>query len=87
MTSDSNPTRVERVLAAMVAGVVGVSVLCFFVVLIGSWMGQAEAQTSGTGLWTLVIMFPYFGLPAGMLLLIALFIVSAVRRSRENRTS
>ena len=87
MTTESTPTRLERILAYMVAGVVGVSVLCFLAVLIGSWAGQAAAQTSGAGLWTLIIMFPYFGLPAGMLLLIALFIASAIRRSRDARNS
>ena len=79
----SGITRVERILAYMVAGVVAVSILCFFAVLIGGLMGQAAAQAAGTGPWVLVIMFPYFGLPLGMVLVIALVIVSSIRRKRD----
>lgn len=78
-------SRLERILAMMVAGVIGVSILCFMAVLIGSLTGASAAQAAGEGIWWLVIMFPYFGLPAGMLILVALIIVSSLRRSREAR--
>lgn len=71
----------------MVAGVVGASILCFFAVLIGTWMGQRAAQSAGAGIWWFVIMFPYFGLPIGMLLVITLIISSSIRRSHGARTS
>lgn len=84
MDTDSNGiTRLERILAYMVAGVVGVSILCFFAVLIGSFSGQGVAQQSGKGIWNIVIMFPYFGLPFGMLLVLTLIAVSIIRRKRE----
>lgn len=83
--SEQSFSRIERILASMVAGVIGVSILCFFAVLIGSWTGQGAAQANGDGIWRFVIMFPYFGLPAGMILLIALVVASSIRRAREGR--
>ena len=83
----SGPSRVERILSFMVVGVVGLSILCFFAVLFGTWTGQGAAQAAGAGIWWVVIMFPYFGLPAGMLLVIALVVTSGRRRSREARQS
>lgn len=85
-TSASAPGRLERIFAFMVVGVVGVSILCFIAVLIGTWTGQAQAQMQGEGIWRLVIMFPYFGLPVGMALIIALLITSSVRRSRAAKS-
>lgn len=84
-SASTGTTRIERILAYMVAGVVGVSIACFIAVLVGSWAGQAAAQSNGDGIWWFVIMFPYFGLPLGMLLVIVLVVSSAVRRNRENR--
>lgn len=84
-SASAGASRLERILAYMVAGVVGLSILCFFAVLFGTWSGQAAAQQDPLSPWVWVIMFPYFGLPAGMLLVIALLIVSSLRRSREAR--
>ncbi|QEO15325.1 multidrug ABC transporter ATPase [Agromyces intestinalis] len=79
--------RTERILAYMVAGTVGVSIVAFFAVMIGT---LANANTTGwiqEGIWPFVVMLPWFGLPLGFLLLIALLIVNGVRRGRESRGS
>lgn len=86
--SDSGPIsehRAERVLAFMFAAVVGLSILAFFAVMIGTLTGAAADDGFSQGIWPLVIMLPWFGLPIGFALLIALLIVNAVRRSREAR--
>ena len=83
-SSPVTASRLERILAGMIAGIIGVSILCFFAVMIGTWLGAGAAQQSGSGIWTLVIMFPEFGLPIGMVLLFTLMIVSIVRRRRAS---
>ena len=75
--------RAERVLAYMFAGVVGVSILAFLAVIIGTAAGAGADDGFSQGVWPFVIMLPWFGLPLGFLLLIALLIVNTVRRSRE----
>ncbi|HZK58690.1 MAG TPA: multidrug ABC transporter ATPase [Cryobacterium sp.] len=77
------PGRIERILAYMVAGVVGLSILAFLAVIIGRATGM-EAADFGAGVWPLVVMLPWFGLPIGFLLIIAL-LVTGLRRSREAR--
>ena len=87
--SDSGPVtehRAERVLAFMFAAVVGLSILAFLAVIIGTAAGAAEADGFSQPPWPFIIMLPWFGLPIGFLLLIALLIVNWVRRSREPRT-
>lgn len=72
-------SRLEKVLAAMVAAVVGLSVLAFFAIIIGTWSGM-QRQDFAEGLWPTITLLPLFGLPAGFLAIIALLIVSTRRR-------
>jgi TRAP-type C4-dicarboxylate transport system permease small subunit len=74
--------RIERVLAFMVVGVIGVSLLCFAIMIVG-WL--TIKTIPGTGIWPLVLGVTEVGLPIGLVLMIALFVVTAVRRVRENR--
>jgi len=86
--SESGPitdNRAERVLAAMFAAVVGLSILAFFAVMIGTMAGAADDDGFSEGGWPFVIMLPWFGLPLAFLLLIALLIVNGVRRGRASR--
>lgn len=76
--------RAERVLAYMFAAVVGLSIICFFAVMIGTFSGVTRDEM-GSGLWAVVTMLPWFGLPIAFLLLIALLIVNGVRRARSSR--
>jgi hypothetical protein len=73
------PSRLERVLAAIVGAVIALSVLAFFAIIIGTWSGMGSADFSA-GAWPSVTLMPLFGLPAGFILIIALLIVSTRRR-------
>jgi hypothetical protein len=77
--------RLERVLAYMVAGVVGLSILAFVAVIIGTAAGAGADDGFSRGVWPAVIWLPYFGLPLGIILIIGLVVASALRRSRDAR--
>ena len=86
--SDSGPitdNRAERVLAYMFAAVVGLSIVCFFAVMIGTFSGVTREDMS-SGFWAVVTMLPWFGLPIAFLILIVLLIVNGVRRGRAARS-
>ena len=74
--------RGERVLAFMIAAAIGLSILCFVVVIIAT---AAGLKNFGTPPWPTVIILPAIGLPIGLALMIALIIISALRRGREAR--
>ena len=73
--------RIERVLAAMIAAVVGVSVIAIVATLIATSSG-ADMQS---GLWPAAAMIGYFGLPIAFILIVAFLILSVVRRNRLAR--
>jgi hypothetical protein len=74
--------RAERVLAFMIAAAIGLSVICFLAVIIGTAVGVRDFDS---GVWPLVIVLPVVGLPLGLILLITLIIVSGIRRARDAR--
>ncbi len=74
--------RVERILAFMVASAIGLSIIAFLAVIIGTALGVTDF--SG-GVWPVAIVLPAIGLPLGLALVIALIIVSGIRRGREAR--
>lgn len=73
--------RVERVLAYMVAAVIVVSLACFVALIIATAAGL-ERDDFAAGIWPIVTILPLIGLPIGFVLIIALLVVSAVRRGR-----
>jgi uncharacterized membrane protein len=73
------PSRLERVLAAIIGAVIALSVMAFFAIISGTWSGMQSADFSA-GLWPSVTLMPLFGLPIGFILIIALLIVSTRRR-------
>lgn len=77
--------RAERILAYMVAATVGLSIIAFFAVMIGTLAGVGADDGFSQGIWPYVLVLPMIGLPIGFLLLIALLIVNGIRRSRESR--
>ena len=77
--------RVERVLAFMVAAIIGLSIAAFLAVMIGTLLGAVAIEGFSTGIWTVVLVLPLVGLPIGFLLLVALLIINGVRRARESR--
>jgi uncharacterized membrane protein len=78
--------RNERVLAYMIAAIVGLSIIAFFAVIIGTATGLTAKDFSG-GVWPAIFTLPLVGLPIGMLLIVVLLIISARRRSRETRAA
>ena len=73
--------RTERVLAYMVASSIGLAILAIVALLIA---GIARIDTT-SGVWLSVVVLPPIGLAIGVLLIIALVVVSAIRRSRAAR--
>ena len=63
----------------MIAGVIGLSVLAFFAIIIATWMGL-DRTDFGAGLWPIITMIPLMGLPLGFVLIIGLLVVSTRRR-------
>lgn len=71
-------TRLERVLAGMVGATVIVSLLCFFAVILAGPLNYSLDNSFGY----VITIFPLIGLPIGFLLMIALLIISSVRRRK-----
>jgi TRAP-type C4-dicarboxylate transport system permease small subunit len=76
----------ERIMAYALLVVIGLSVVSFFAIIIGTWNGMTAADF-GKGLWPLVAGIPYVGLPLGILLILTIVVSSARRRSRAARES
>jgi hypothetical protein len=73
--------RTERVLAYMIASSIGLAILGILAILIA---GLAHVDTT-TGIWLTIRVLPAVGLIFGVAFMIALVIVSAIRRSRAAR--
>jgi hypothetical protein len=78
--------RLERILAYMVASAVGLSIISFLAVIIASGVGVTAEQFSQPP-WPTVIVLPVIGLPIGVAVLIALLLISSIRRGREARNA
>jgi len=76
---------VERVLAVMSLTLVGLSVLAILAVIIGTGFGAGDDDGFSRGIWPVVIVLPAPGLILGLVLLLALLVVSWGRRGRENK--
>jgi hypothetical protein len=72
----NNASRAENVLAFMAVGVIGFSILIIGFLLFAYATGMKSLPA-------LLPLLPFIGLPIGMLLIIALVIVSFRRRARE----
>jgi uncharacterized membrane protein len=78
--------RNERVIAYMIAAIVGLSILAFLSIIIGTAVGLDQAAFT-SGIWPAVYVLPEIGLPIGFVLIIVLLILSARRRAREARAA
>jgi TRAP-type C4-dicarboxylate transport system permease small subunit len=76
--------RIDRVLVFMSLGILVLSILCFFAVIIGTWLGMHQADFL-TGAWPVVAVLPLIGLPIAFVLMMVVIIMSFVRRARANR--
>jgi hypothetical protein len=74
--------RNERVIAYMIVGIVGLSIVAFFAMIIGTFVGMT-APDFAQGVWPVIAYAPLVGLPLGIVLIIALLILGIRRRGRE----
>lgn len=72
----------ERILAYGVLILVGLALVCFIAVIVGTTLGAGANDGFSHGIWPTVFFVQYYGLPLAFLLIIALLVSNAVRRSR-----
>lgn len=72
--------RLDRVLAAMIVGILALVIVSFIVYMAGSMGGWLAGA-----LLTIVAFIPFFGLPLALVFMIVLVIRVARRRMRESR--
>lgn len=75
---ESDPSRIEKILAYMAVGVIGLSVISILVTLI------SQMFESNGGL-VIFRQIPVLGLPLGFILVLVLLVVSMSRRAKEAR--
>ncbi|MET0859385.1 MAG: multidrug ABC transporter ATPase [Microbacterium sp.] len=73
--------RIDRTLAFMSLGLLLLSVLCFFAIIIGTSAGADFAS----GIWPLVGVLVYIAPIIAFLMLLTILIMTFVRRARANR--
>lgn len=76
--------RLDRILAFMSLGLLVLSIACFFAIMIGSATGMAQADF-GSGLWPVVSLIVWAAPIIAFVLLIAVLVMSFVRRARANK--
>ncbi len=91
MSTDPQPYEapvrpIDRFLAYTALTLAAASVLCFFAIIIGTAVGM-DQKSFGTGVWPFVAALPMFGLPLAFAMIIALLIMSFVRKGRATRRS
>lgn len=69
-------------MAYMIVAIVGLSIVAFFAVIIGTFAGMTGPDFA-VGIWPAVAYLPLIGLPFGLLLIIVLLILSVRRRGKE----
>ena len=73
--------RIDRILAFMSLGLLLLSFVSFFAIIIGSASGADMSE----GIWPLVSVLVYIAPIVAFALLLTVLIMSFVRRARENR--
>ena len=73
-------SRLENSLAVIVVAVIGLSLLAFIAMIVGT---AAGVRDFGEGIWPTVIVLPMVGLPIGILVIIALVVAGVIRRGRQ----
>jgi uncharacterized membrane protein len=74
--------RIDRVLAFMSLGLLVLSIVSFFAVIIAQPLGVTDFSE---GIWPTLIVIPMIGLPIAFVLLLVVLIMSFVRRGRANK--
>ena len=74
--------RLGRILAYMSLGLAVVSIVCFFAVILARPAGVTDFSQ---GIWPVIAVLPLIALPVAFLMIVALLIMTFVRRARANR--
>jgi hypothetical protein len=87
-TQNSGPEvpvgRLDRVLAFAALTLAALSVICFFAIIIGSATGM-DQDAFGEGIWPLVAAIPLWGLPIAFVMIVALLVMSFIRKGRAGK--
>ncbi|MFD5213047.1 multidrug ABC transporter ATPase [Microbacterium sp. NPDC058345] len=78
--------RIDRLLAYGALALAAASILCFFAIIIGTSTGM-DQDAFGEGVWPAVAALPTYGLPLAFLMIVALLIMSFVRKGRAGKRS
>jgi len=79
--SEPEIRRLDRILAFTALGLAAASIICFFAIIIGTAVGMTK-EDFVDGAWPFVAGIPYWGLPAAFAMIVALLIMSFVRKGR-----
>jgi hypothetical protein len=77
----ANINRTERVIAYMIVSTIALTIVALIAIIIGAGTGV----DASSGIWPAITILPMIGLPAAIVLIIALVVSSAVRRARAAR--
>ncbi|UNK71807.1 multidrug ABC transporter ATPase [Microbacterium sp. H1-D42] len=78
--------RLDRFLAYAALILAAASILSFFAIIIGTATGMSQ-DSFGTGVWPFIAALPLYGLPLAFVMIIALLIISFVRKGRASKKS
>jgi TRAP-type C4-dicarboxylate transport system permease small subunit len=73
--------RVDRILAFSALALAAASIICFFAIIIGTAVGMQQ-EDFGSGAWPFIAAIPYWGLPVAFAMIVALLIMSFIRKGR-----
>ncbi|MGB4137973.1 MAG: multidrug ABC transporter ATPase [Microbacterium sp.] len=77
---------IDRLLAFAALFLAAASILCFFAIIIGTAVGM-DQEAFGGGPWPVIAAVPLYGLPLAFVMIIALLIMSFVRKGRAAKRS
>lgn len=80
-TPEPEIRRLDRILAFTALGLIAASILGFVTIIIGTTNGMNEAAFA-EGAWPFIASILYWGPPLAFILIIALLIMSFVRKGR-----
>lgn len=78
--------RIDRILAFMSLGLLLLSVVCFFAIIIGTWAGMKQADFGG-GVWPAVSAVVYIAPIVAFLLLVTVLVMTFIRKARVGKGS
>ena len=73
-------TRAERILGAMVISTIGLTILAFLSLIIGTGLFHALVSE---GIWPIIAALPLVGLPLAFVFMVSLLVLNFRRRRRE----